>query len=118
MGIFDNATSVVINNKEVQSIVITSNNAVIYQKSVTPTTKITTEMVFVRQLTTGISTYKLQDINGNYIGGKTIVIYKNGTEWATMTTGAKNGTFLMYTDSGYVAIFDGDDTYESCTLTM
>ena len=33
MGIFDNATSVVINNKEVQSIVRVSDGAVLYQKA-------------------------------------------------------------------------------------
>lgn len=32
MGIFDNATQVMINNKEVQSIKLTSNNAVLYEK--------------------------------------------------------------------------------------
>ena len=33
MGIFDNATSVVIGNKEVQSIVRVSDGAVLYQKA-------------------------------------------------------------------------------------
>ena len=104
MGIFDNATSIVINNKEVQSIKI--GDDVLYQKSGGTPTKIATHFY-----KSGSYLY-LRDSNDNGIASATVKRYRNGSLNSTLTT---NSSGRISYSSRYTYTYEGDSTYEGCT---
>ena len=115
MGIFDNVNSVTINDKEVQSIVISSNGAIIYEKS--GSSKIATEIILSQRVNQALNMMKLQDVNGNGLGGKEVKLYYDGEELSSSTTSTKSGrvgTFVMQNSNHWCVKFEGDNDYESC----
>ena len=103
-GIFDNASTVMIGNKEVQSMKI--GTAVIYEKSGPAPAKIST--YFYRS---GSYLY-LRDVNDNPLANKSVKDYRNGNLRNTLTTNS-NGRISYSSRDNYV--FEGDSTYEGCT---
>ena len=103
MGIFDNATSITINNKDVSSITI--GTAIVWQKP-SPQTKIATH------ITKSGNYLYLYDVNNNALKQKQVKAYRNGSLYTTYTTN-NSGRFTYSSRNTYV--YDGDDTYDGCT---
>lgn len=109
MGIFDNATSVVIGNKEVQSIVRVSDGAVLYQKAQTHSYALSWSSA--SYTATGGSctiTCTLTD-NGSPVSGATVSVsgsdgslysgITNSSGVATFTVSSNNSGNITYTGS-------------------
>lgn len=105
MGIFDNATSVIIDNKEVQSIKLSSNNAVLYEKP-SPSQKIATH------ITKSGNYLYLYDSSNNPISGASVQGWRNNKLQNTYTTNS-SGRFTY--NNKYNYIYEGDSAYEGCT---
>ena len=103
MGIFDNATSITINNKDVSSITI--GTAIVWQKP-SPQTKIVT------RLTKSGNYLYLRDANNNALASKTVKRYRNGVAQTSVTT---NSSGRISYSSRYTYEYEGDSTYEGCT---
>ncbi len=105
MGIFDDVTSMTINNKDVDSLKI--GTTVLWQKtSPTPTTKLATH------LTKSGSYLYLYDENNTALASKPIKVYRNGNYRTTSTTNS-SGRISYSSKDTYV--FEEDDTYYGCT---
>lgn len=104
MALFDNVTSMVINNKEVQSLKI--GTATIWEKQVTPTTKLATH------ITKSGNYLYLYDVNNTALANKSVKAYRNGKLQTTYTTNS-NGRFTYNNKYNYE--FEGDNNYYGCT---
>ena len=104
MGIFDNVSSIVINNKEVQSFKI--GTAKIWEKP--SSSKIATS------ITKSGNYLYLKDANGKALASKQVKAYRNGSLYTTYTTNS-SGRFTYSSRNSYV--YEGDSTYESCNYT-
>lgn len=102
-GIFDNVTSMVVNNKDVASLKI--GNDTIWQKT-SPATKIATHF------TVSGSYLYLRDANNTGLASKTVKRYRNGSLNSTLTT---NSNGRVSYSSRYTYQFEGDSTYEACS---
>ena len=114
MGIFDNATSVYIGNKEVQSITVNQTNAVLYQKS--GATPVSSDSLEFAQ-----STYTAS--NGACTISCTLTM--NGTVASNETvtlTGTDGSDYSATTDSNGVATFiligKGNITYTASSNNL
>lgn len=102
MGIFDNVSSIVINNKEVQSIVMTSNNAVLYEKEIVGGYHMTFSSIYYPTVDehtyTGVDCTLTYD--GSPVSDATISLTGDDGSSYTFTTDA-NGVaqFLLYCKS-------------------
>lgn len=103
MGIFDDVTSMTINNKDVASLKI--GTTILWQKP-QPATKIATHF------TVSGSYLYLRDANNTGLASKTVKRYRNGSLNSTLTT---NSNGRVSYSSKYTYKFEGDSTYEGCT---
>lgn len=103
MGIFDNVTSMTINNKDVASLKI--GTTILWQKP-QPATKIATS------LTKSGNYLYLRDENNTALAQKPVKRYRNGSLNSTLTT---NGNGRISYGSNYTYVYEGDSTYEGCT---
>lgn len=100
-GIFDNVTSMTINNKDVASLKI--GNDTIWEKQ---SSKIATH------ITKSGSYLYLYDSSNNALKQKQVKAYRNGSLYTTYTTN-NSGRFTYSSRNTYV--YEGDSTYEGCT---
>ena len=120
MGIFDNATSVVIGNKEVQSIVRVSDGAVLYQKAASHSYALVFSSATYQTDSSGDVTVSvtLTD-NGSPVSGQT-VSFSDGTSLYTGIT--NNSGIATLTLSGLTSNVTVTASFESvtdtCTITV
>ena len=104
MALFDNVTSMTINNKDVQSLKI--GTTVLWEKAGPTPSKIATH------ITHSGSYLYLYDSSNNPIASASVEAYRNGKLQNTYTTN-RSGRFTY--NSRYNYIYEGDNTYEGCT---
>ena len=114
MGIFDNVSSIVINNKEVQSI-ISSDGGVIYQKQNSKIETIITATPLTVDVIDNIITISLKDIDNNPLPNKTLTIVLENNTYVRTTD--INGELLLSMPTTYGTyyvdiLFEGDSIYE------
>lgn len=104
---FTNATSVVIGGKEVQSIKITSNNAILYEKpssqgSNVSSVSLTSDNQIISYYHTGsvILSATVLDNNSSPLANKTVEFFKGGTSIGTSTTDANGVATKSYSSTG------------------
>ena len=103
MALFDNVTSMTINNKDVASLKI--GTTILWQKP-SPPSKIATH------ITKSGNYLYLYDSSNNPISGASVEGWRNNKLQNTYTTN-RNGRFTY--NSRYNYIYNGDSTYEGCT---
>lgn len=105
MGLFDNAKTVTINNKEVKSLKI--GTAIIWEKGDSPTpTKLATH------ITKSGNYLYLYDENNTALASKPVKAYRNGKLQNTYTTNS-SGRFTYNNKYNYE--FEEDSNYYGCT---
>ena len=104
---FTNATSVVIGGKEVQSIKITSNNAVLYEKpssqsQTVSSVSLATDKGAISYYHTESATLSatVLDTNNSPVESETVEFFKGGTSIGTSTTNANGVATKTYSSTG------------------
>ena len=120
MGIFDNASSVVINNKEVQSIVRVSDGAVLYQKAQSHSYALAFSSATYQTDSSGDVTVSvtLTD-NGVAVSGETVSFSDGSSVYTGITNNSGIATLTL---SGLTSNITVTASFESvtdtCTITV
>ena len=120
MGIFDNAETVIINNKEVESI-ITSDGGVIYQKSSgEDSLLLTADKSIVQTGETATLTATALNQYNQPRSGVTLTVYQDGISKGTITTGIDGTANYLYSSAGIgdTTFCVSDGTIQSGTYTI
>ena len=120
MGIFDNAETVIINNKEVESI-ITSDGGVLYQKSSgEDSLLLTADKSIVQTGETATLTATALDQYNQPRSGVTLTVYQDGISKGTITTGSDGTANYLYSSAGIgdTTFCVSDGTIQSSTIVI